>query len=188
MTTFSIPTVVTDRLRLLAFNAEHLEAYAAMQANPNVMRYLLSGQPATSVQTWYTMLTSLGSWALRGYGMWACEETASARFIGSVGMFQPLDWPEPEVAYSLDEPFWHQGLATEAAMAARDWLFGNFPFARIASFIRPENHASIRVAKRLGAVCEGTTELRGVSFQHWVHHRLNEGSNASLRNTNAPAS
>ena len=69
MTAFEIPTVETARLRLRAFRAGNLDAYAAMQANPEVMRYLLTGQTATRVQTWYTMLTSLGSWALRGYGM-----------------------------------------------------------------------------------------------------------------------
>jgi RimJ/RimL family protein N-acetyltransferase len=103
----------------------------------------------------------------------ACGPSRRSRAaaLGSVGLFEPLDWPEPEVAYSLDEPFWHQGFATEAAGAARDWLFANFPVDRLTSFIRPENGASIRVAERLGAVLEGTTELRGVIFQHWVHHR-----------------
>jgi len=171
MTTFDIPTVETARLRLRAFHAADLDAYSAMQANPNVMRYLLIVQTATRVQVWYTMLTAAGSWALRGYGMWAVEEVAGGRFIGSVGIFEPLDWPEPEIAYSLDEPYWHRGFATEAAAAARDWLFAHVPLARAASFIRPENRASIRVAERLGAVLEGTTELRGVAFQHWVHHR-----------------
>jgi len=171
MTAFEIPTVVTARLRLRAFRAGDLDAYAAMQANPEVMRYLVTGQTATRVQVWYTMLTSLGSWALRGYGMWAVETVAGGRFIGSVGVFEPLDWPEPEIAYSLDQLFWHRGFATEAAAAARDWLFGQFPLARAASFIRPENQASIRVAERLRATCEGTIELRGVTFQHWVHRR-----------------
>ena len=171
MTTFDIPTVETARLRLRAFHAADLDAYAAMQANPEVVRYLLTGQTATRIQTWYTMLTSAGSWALRGYGMWAVEEVAGGRFIGSVGIFEPLDWPEPEIAYSLDEPYWHRGFATEAAAAARDWLFAHLPHQRLASFIRPENGASIHVAERLGAVLEGTAELRGVTFQHWVHHR-----------------
>jgi len=171
MTAFEIPTATTARLKLRAFHAADLDAYAAMQANPNVMRYLLTGQTATRVQVWYTMLTSAGSWALRGYGMWAVEESAGGRFIGSVGPFEPLDRPEPEIAYSLDEPYWHQGFATEAAGAARDWMFAHFPHPRLASFIRPENRASIRVAERLGAVLEGTAELRGVAFQHWVHRR-----------------
>ncbi len=170
MTTFEIPTVVTARLRLRAFRAGDLDAYAAMQANPEVMRYLITGRTSTRAEVWRTMATFLGQWALRGYGMWACEKIDGA-FVGSVGIFEPLDWPEPEIAYSLDQPFWHQGFATEAAAAARDWLFAYFPFARAASFIRPENRASIRVAQRLGAVCEGTIALRGSTFEHWVHYR-----------------
>jgi RimJ/RimL family protein N-acetyltransferase len=172
MTAFDIPTVETARLRLRAFHAADLDAYSAMQANPNVMRYLLTGQTATRIQTWYTMLTSAGSWALRGYGMWAVEEVAGGCFIGSVGVFEPLDWPEPEIAYSLDQPFWRQGFATEAATATCDWFFGHFSLRRVASFIRPDNHASKRVAERLGAVCEGTFELRGSTYEHWVHYRL----------------
>ena len=171
MTAFSIPTVVTERLRLRAFRAGDLKAYAAMQANPEVMRYLLTGHTSTRAEVWRTMATFLGAWPLRGYGMWACETIAGGQFIGSVGVFEPLDWPEPEIAYSLDQPFWHQGFATEAASAARDWLFGHVPLTRAASFIRPENQASIRVAQRIGALCEGTIELRGATFEHWVHHR-----------------
>ena len=92
--TFEIPEVVTARLRLRAFHAGDLDAYAAMQANPEVMRYLITGNTATRIQVWYTMLTSAGSWALRGYGMWACETIEGGQFIGSVGVFEPLDWPE----------------------------------------------------------------------------------------------
>jgi len=42
MTIFKIPILTTDRLRLRAFKASDLDAYAAMQANPEVMRYLVS--------------------------------------------------------------------------------------------------------------------------------------------------
>ena len=154
MTIFNIPTVNTDRLRLRAFQASDLEAYAAMQANPEVMRYLVTGRTSTRAEVWRTMATSLGAWALRGYGMWACEKIDDGAFVGSVGIFQPLDWPEPEIAYSLDEPFWHRGYATEAAGAARDWLFAHFPVTRAASFIRPENRASIRVAEKIGETFE----------------------------------
>jgi RimJ/RimL family protein N-acetyltransferase len=69
-----------------------------------------------------------------------------------------------------------QGFATEAATATRDWLFEHFRFSRAASFIRPDNHASKRVAERLGAVCELTFELRGSSYEYWVHHRAGRNS------------
>ncbi len=171
MTTFEIPTVTTKRLRLRAFRSADLDAYAAMQANPEVMRHMVMGQTSTRGEVWRTMLMSLGSWALRGYGMWACERVADDVFVGSVGTFHPLDWPEPEIAYSFDQPFWGQGFATEAAGAARDWLFAHFPLSRAASLIRPGNLASKRVAERLGAACERAFELRGCTYEHWVHRR-----------------
>ena len=117
------------------------------------------------------MATYLGAWALRGYGMWACETAEPGRFVGSIGIFHPLDWPEPEVAYALDRSCWGKGFASEAAGAARDWLFANSAFSRVASFIRPDNAPSKRVVERLGAVCEGLVEVRGAKMEHWVHHR-----------------
>lgn len=171
MMTFEIPTVTTNRLRLRAFRAGDLGPYAAMQANPDVMRYLVTGRTSTRVEVWRTMATSLGAWVLRGYGIWACETLDDGAFVGSVGIFHPLDWPEPEIAYSLDQPYWGQGFATEAAGAARDWLFAHFPLTRAASFIRPDNRASKRVAEKLGAVCERTFELRGSRYEYWIHRR-----------------
>src|SRR5262249_29994809 len=111
MTTFEIPTVTSERLRLRAFRSSDLGAYAAMQANPEVMRYMVMGRPSTPAEVWRTMLMSLGSWALRGYGMWACEKLDGDVFVGSVGVFCPLDWPESESAYSLGQSFWGQGFA-----------------------------------------------------------------------------
>jgi RimJ/RimL family protein N-acetyltransferase len=51
MTAFSIPTPTTARLRLRASRAGDLEAYAAMQANPEVMRYLITGRTSTRAET-----------------------------------------------------------------------------------------------------------------------------------------
>jgi hypothetical protein len=73
MTTFEIPTLTTERLRLRAFAAGDLDAYAAMQANPEVMRFLVDGRTHTRVEVWRIIAGSLGSWPLRGYGMWACD-------------------------------------------------------------------------------------------------------------------
>jgi hypothetical protein len=43
MATFQIPTVTTSRLRLRAFRAGDLDAYTAMQVNPEVMRHMVMG-------------------------------------------------------------------------------------------------------------------------------------------------
>jgi RimJ/RimL family protein N-acetyltransferase len=117
----------------------------------------------------------LGQWALRGYGLLAAELAADGRFAGFAGVLHPADWPEPELAYSLAPHAWGHGLATEAAAAARDWMFAQHRLPRIASFILPDNARSIRVAERLGAVRDGEVVLRGHPVPRWVHHAPGHG-------------
>ncbi len=167
-TRFEVPTLHTDRLTLRAFAAKDLDAMAAMQANPDVRRYL-GGHLLTRDETRAMMERMLGQWALRGYGLFAVE--AERRFAGWAGVLHHLEWPEPELAYSLDQPFWGRGIATEAARTARDWAFDRFGFARLASFIMPDNARSARVAEKLGAVRDGTTTIHGFTVDWWVHWR-----------------
>ena len=165
-TAFEIPTLRTDRLVLRAFRAADLDRVAAMQANPEV-RQFLGGDLLSRAQSWSLMERNLGQWALRGYGLFAVE--SESRWAGWAGVLHPLEWPEAELAYSLDEPYWGRGIATEAVRAARDWAFARFGFARLASFIMPDNVRSIRVAEKLGAVRDGTTTIRGFAVDWWVH-------------------
>ena len=58
MRRFEIPTLTTDRLTLRSFQARDLDAYAAMQANPEVMFYLVTGRTSTRAEVWRTMATS----------------------------------------------------------------------------------------------------------------------------------
>lgn len=169
-TTIEIPTLHTERLVLRAFRAGDWDRFAMMESNPDVRRYrganLLSREEA-----WDAMQRMLGQWALRGYGVFAVAERQSGRFIGFTGVLHPVDWPEPELAYSLDAPFWGQGYAVEAATEARDWAFAHHDMERLASFILPDNSRSIRVAQTLGGIREGTVALRGFVAEWWVHMR-----------------
>ena len=168
-TLIEIPTLRTERLVLRAFRAGDLDGLAAMNADPDVQRFLYGGRAITREACWAEIATALGQWGLRGYGLFAVE--ADGRFAGRIGVLHPLEWPEPELAYALDASFRGRGLATEAVGAVRDWAFEQFAFTRIASFIVPANPRSARVAERLGAVKEGTITLRGLATAWWVHRR-----------------
>ncbi len=167
-TTIEIPTLETPRLILRSFRITDWDAYAAMEAKPAVRAYR-GGNLYDRVQSFTAMQQLIGQWGLRGYGVFALELRAGGAFAGLAGVLHPADWPEPEIAYSLDEPFWGQGLATEAAGAVRDWAFDRFQFPRLVSFIMRENVASQRVAARLGAVRDEPVNLRGFAVERWVH-------------------
>ena len=166
-TTIEIPTLRTARLVLRAFRSGDLDGLAAMNAEPEVRRFLYPGRTLTREDAWMQMTTAIGQWGLRDYGLFAVE--SDGRFAGRIGLLHPLEWPEPELAYALDAPFRGQGFATEAVIAVRDWAFARFGFARLASFILQTNVRSARVAARVGAVKEGSVELRGFVADRWVH-------------------
>ncbi len=163
---FRIPTLRTDRLTLRAFRAEDLDGLAAMNADVEVRRWL-GGRLMSRDESWGVMESSLGQWALRGYGLFAVEVEGS--FAGRIGILHPADWSEPELAWGLAQPFWGRGLATEAAACARDWAYATCGFEGLASFILTENLRSRRVAEKLGAVRQGKIELRGMVADCWIH-------------------
>lgn len=171
-----VPRLVTARLLLRGFTEADLDAYAAMQADTEVMRHLGAGpgagKPRTREESWTGMAVLMGQWALKGYGTFALEERATGRFIGRAGILHLAGWPEPELAYALARHAWGQGFATEACRAALDWAWTHVPAERIVSFIKPGNAASERVAARLGGVREGPFDLLGVACDLWVYRRV----------------
>lgn len=162
----TIPTLKTGRLTLRAFRAADWDDYSAIMADPAV-REPLGGRLLTRQQSWEQMEAFLGQWALRGYGMFAVD--LGGRFIGRVGILHFIDWPEPELAWTLAAPAWGQGLATEAARCVRDWAFTTLGWDRLVSFIASTNARSQRVAEKLGAARQGAVELRGTPVPVWVH-------------------
>jgi RimJ/RimL family protein N-acetyltransferase len=158
---------------LRAFRALDLDGPAAINADPDVLRFLYGGRQITREACWGQMTMALGQWGLRGDGLSALE--ADRRFAGRIGVLHPLEWPEPEPAYALDQAFRGRGSATDVVRAVRDWAFEQFGFARMASFIVPANARSAGMVKRLGPVKEGSIPLRGHVADCWVYPRPGAG-------------
>ena len=154
-------TLETERLRLRMFRETDLDAYAAMSADPEVMRYLGAGEPLTRADAWRQMAMLLGHWQLRGYGVWAVEERASGVLVGRIGLFNPDGWPGLECIWTLARGAWGKGYATEGARRALEYAFTELGQPRVISLIRPGNAASIRVAERIGERLEGCLTLFG---------------------------
>jgi RimJ/RimL family protein N-acetyltransferase len=167
-----IPTLTTDRLVLRALRASDWDAYATMNADPTVRQWL-GGNPLNREQVWTQMEQALGQWALRGYGVFAVESDGC--FVGRVGILHPADWPEPELAWTIAQPYWGRGLATEAAAEVQQWAFATIRRDRLVSYIQRGNVRSRRVAEKLGAVQDNPIVLRGTVSDVWVHPAPDHG-------------
>ena len=57
-----IPELETPRLRLRTWRNDHLDAYAPMCADPEVMKYIGTGVTQTRAEAWRAMAAFLGHW------------------------------------------------------------------------------------------------------------------------------
>ena len=143
------------------FRQDDLDAYAAISADVEVMRYLGDGKPLKRPDTWRQIAMILGHWQLRGYGLFALEERATGALVGRAGFFEPEGWPGFELGWMLRRASWGQGYATEAARRLLRYAFTEMKRERVISLIRAPNAPSIRVAERLGERLDGRAVIFG---------------------------
>jgi RimJ/RimL family protein N-acetyltransferase len=153
----------TDRLILRRWRDTDRAPFARMNADPEVMRYMV--RPLSREESDAFVDRAESHFDEHGYGLWAVEISGGAPFIGYVGLWRRdfvADFtPAVEVGWRLDRPFWGHGYATEAARAAIQDGFQRAGLAEIVSFTVPANVRSVRVMERVGM----TRDLRG-DFEH----------------------
>ncbi len=159
MNLLDIPTLETERLRLRPFRESDVGDYAALTADPEVMRFL--GGPWDRGRSWRHLAFLIGHWQLGRPGMWALEHRETGAFVGMTGFSEPEGWPGFELAGTLARRWWRQGYATEGARAALDYAFTALRKDQVISLVNPANHASRRVVERLGERLQGTIQHNG---------------------------
>jgi RimJ/RimL family protein N-acetyltransferase len=147
----------TERLRLRVWRAADRAPFAALNADPEVMRHFPATQDAArsnaSIDAW------LAEFAARGWSNWALERRDDGAFLGFVGLSVPRRTfpfsPCVEIGWRLARAHWHHGYATEAAIAALGAAFGPIGLDEVVSFTTLANAPSRAVMTRIGLVDTG---------------------------------
>lgn len=142
----------TPRLVLRQWRDADLEPFAALNADPEVMRHFPSA--LTRAESDALALGARAHVSTCGWGLWAVEVRGDAPFIGFIGLAQPrFDahfTPAVEVGWRLACEHWGSGYATEGARAAVSFAFEDLELDEIVSFTTAANDRSRRVMERLG--------------------------------------
>lgn len=155
----------TERLLLREFRRDDWERMHAYQNDARYLRYYDRERmdPGES----QTLVAAFLSWRAdrpRIKTQLAIELAATGEMIGNVGVRR--DDPagrDAEIGYELNPDHWGQGFATEAALAMRDWGFGEQGLTRLHAHCIADNAASSNVLEKLGMRREGL--LRNHVFQ-----------------------
>lgn len=149
-----VPVVETARTRLRAPTLDDVPAWAEILCSPRA-RYM--DGPYERDDAFVELEASAGAWLLRGHGAWTVEDRATGEPLGFVCLnMEPSDH-ETELGYFFREVAEGQGLAFEAAAAARDWAWGQGARS-LVSYVDPENPRSAALARRLGAARDAGAE------------------------------
>lgn len=161
-----IPRLETERLLLRAPEMADFEHYAAFFASE---RSVWEDGPLDRDAAWAEFAAAAGSWVLRGFGSFSIVERASGRYVGEVGLYQPVRYPEPELGWILTAEAEGRGFAREAALRVRGWAYGTLGLASLVSYIARGNSRSIRLAERLGAVADPEARSCSDDAGVWRH-------------------
>lgn len=143
------PILHTERLILRVPQPEDYSGYEAHLTNE---RSRWSGGPLDQPAAWRAFATVIGHWTLRGFGMWSVVSRDTGATVGLVGCWYPLGKPEKELGWVIWPEAEGQGLAFEAAQAAREDAFTRLGWTTAVSYIHHDNFRSVALAERLGAV------------------------------------
>jgi RimJ/RimL family protein N-acetyltransferase len=149
------PRLETERLVLRRWDVEaDLDAYAALCADPEVMRYIGDGTTRTRAESAEQLAGFEQTWRDRSFGLFATELTATGELIGFVGLaipdFLPEIMPAVEIGWRLGRAHWGKGYATEGARAALAWGFDALALDRIVSVHAVGNDPSGNVMQKIG--------------------------------------
>ena len=145
-------TIDTPRLRLRQWCDADYTPFARLNADPQVMQFMLCCLDETTSNASADRFRRLME--QQGWGMWAVECKATQTFIGFVGLYQttaavPCS-PCVEIGWRLAREHWGKGYATEAARAALRIGFEVLQLAEIVAFTALINTRSQAVMERLG--------------------------------------
>ncbi|MDI2130195.1 GNAT family N-acetyltransferase [Yinghuangia seranimata] len=157
----------TDRMRLRPFTEDDVDNLVALDADPEVMRFLDGGKPTPRER----VVSEVMPRVLRGFpvlggapGMWAAEERATGAFLGWFEM-RPVDAESAEIlelGYRLRREAWGRGLATEGSLTLVDKAFTEYVgVERIVADTMTVNSRSRRVMEKCGLTFQRTF------FQDW---------------------
>jgi RimJ/RimL family protein N-acetyltransferase len=160
-------SIRTERLLMRRWRDADRRPFAAMNADPEVMRYFPAMLDRVASDAYLDRMEAL--FERQGFGLWALEEAEGGRFLGFTGL-NPMPAGVPgaggmEVGWRLARHAWHHGYATEAGTAALGVAFRGAGLAEVWSMTAVPNEPSQAVMRRLGMTLH----------THFEHPRIEPG-------------
>lgn len=146
--------VSTEHIVLRRVTADDATLLLALDADPEVMRYLTGGRSTPLDEIVDEIIPAWLAYYERftHYGFWIAEARDDGRFVGWFHLRPQSGRPsdEPELGYRLARAEWGRGFASEVSRALIDLAFGELGARRVYAGTMAVNTGSRRVMEKAG--------------------------------------
>ena len=172
MTKKDFPTLETDRLLLRELRHGDAPTLLKIHGNAQVMQWMGMDALKDLEAAHHTVSRFLAGHLSPVPSMrWGLERKSDGQLLGTGGVFNlSKEWKKCTLGYELGIEAQRQGYMHEALKAIIPRAFEHLELHRIEALIHRDNHASFKLAQRLGFQLEGT--LREVAFWNNSHHDM----------------
>ena len=138
------------RLNLMPTTSDHFEDLHTLFKDPETMHFMPTPPHEDAEVTLQHLQQEM---SLPGAQYWTIFLKNGSEPIGLINMLG--DTNVPGMGYLIKRNYWGQGLAAEACRQVITYQFENTGIDQIELWINEDNHASIRVAEKLGFKLKG---------------------------------
>ena len=156
----------TERLFLREMTMGDFDALYAVLSDPEIMQHYPYSFDEERVRSWIER--NMKRYTDDGFGLWAVCRKDTGEMIGDCGLtLQNIDGQMlPEIGYHIRKDQQRKGYAKEAAMAVRDWAFGNTEYPALYSYCKYTNVGSFKTAESIGMHFEKEYEDEANKITH----------------------
>lgn len=156
----------TERLFLREMTMGDFDALYAVLSDPEIMQHYPYSFDEERVRSWIER--NMNRYKEDGFGLWAVCLKDTGEMIGDCGLtLQNIDGTMlPEIGYHIRRDQQRKGYAKEAAMAVRDWAFGNTEYPALYSYCKYTNVGSFKTAESIGMHFEKEYEDEANKITH----------------------
>jgi RimJ/RimL family protein N-acetyltransferase len=157
-----LPQLTTDRLLLRQRRLGDVPAILAVNADPEVMRFVGDGRMPDPVEQERRVRERVDTDFGMGLGYWSVFlRERRDDYLGYVVLSPVPDSRDIELSYGIRRDAWGHGFATEAAGAGLEFGFSVRELTEIVALTYPDNLRSQRVIGKLGFAPAGIRHAYG---------------------------
>lgn len=147
------PILYTSRLRLRKISADDIPALVKYANNPKVSKYVLNiPYPYQEPDAVFRIGYVHQGFKANNRFVFSIALKEEDAFIGEISLHLDIKQPIAQLAYWIGEPFWNQGIVSEAIARVLAFGFDVLQLEKILATCDAENIGSVKVLEKNGFI------------------------------------